>query len=332
MTAALLAGGLSAHLPGPAALWVPFGIAVLALVALDLGLFQRTPREPTTRQALAWSAVWFGLTVLFGAAVTATRGPARGVEFFTGYVVEQALSVDNLFVILLVFAQLAVPKASQRRVLVWGILGAVVLRGVLVVAGASLVARFHFLTYPLGVLLLVAAIKLLRDLRGPENEEPAAAPGGERLGRLVRRFLPVTDGFHGERFFVRRAGVLHATPLFLALVTIEAADAIFALDSIPAVFGVTTDPMIVLTSNLFAVLGLRSMFFVLAGLLDRLKYLKHGLVAILAVVGAKMVLGWAFSPPAWVTLLVVAVVLGVAAAASVRTPEPERSADDADRP
>jgi tellurite resistance protein TerC len=306
--------------------WGPL-VLVLVLVALllavDLGLFQRTPREPSTKEALAWSGVWLALATAFGFGVVLLRGTARGVEFFTGYVVEQALSVDNLFVIMLVFAQLRVPRSAQRRVLVWGILGAVVLRGALVLAGSSLVERFHAVTYAFGAFLVYAAWKLLRELRrGDAAEAAEEAPGATRLRRWLGRIVPVTDSFHGGRFTVVLDGVRHVTPLVLAVVTIELADAVFALDSIPAVFGVTTDPFIVLTSNLFAVLGLRSMFFALSGLLEELRYLKHGLVGVLLVVGGKMLLGWLWAPPAWVTLALVVSILGVAVVASLaRKPE-----------
>jgi tellurite resistance protein TerC len=299
-------------------LWVPFAFVVALLLAVDLGLLQRTPREPTTKEALAWSAVWLALASAFGLGVFALRGAARGVEFFTGYLVEQALSVDNLFVILLVFTQLRVPRSLQRRVLVWGILGAVVLRGALVFAGSSLVARFHAVTYAFGALLVYAAWKLLGEVRrGDAASVPEETPGAARLRRWISRIVPVTDSFHGGRFTVVLGGVRHVTPLLLAVVTIELADAVFALDSIPAVFGVTSDPFIVLTSNLFAVLGLRAMFFALSGLLDELAYLKHGLVGVLLVVGAKMLFGWLWAPPAWVTLALVLLILGVAVAASL---------------
>jgi tellurite resistance protein TerC len=315
-------GGLRGLLAG-SPLWIPFALVVAALVAVDLGVFQKTPREPTAKEALGWSAVWFALASVFGIGVFAARGEARGVEFFTGYVVEQALSVDNLFVMMLVFAELKVPRAAQRRVLVWGILGAVVLRGALVLAGTALVARFHALTYALGALLVYAALKLLRG----GDTQPSV--NGSRLRGLVSRFVPVTDDFDGARFTVVRDGARYATPLLLALVTIELTDAVFALDSIPAVLGVSTDPLVVFSSNLFAVLGLRSLYFVLARLIDKLAYLKHGVVVVLLVVGAKMLLAWAWTPPAWVSLALVVVILGAAALASPFAKE--RKAEDAVR-
>ena len=258
---------------------------------------------------------------MFGVGLTVELGPAKGLEFFTAYLVEQALSVDNLFVMMLIFAQLAVPRSAQRRVLVWGILGAVVLRGALVFTGTALVTRFHFLTYALGALLVVAAVKLLRDIRKADDRaEPddVPPPAPSLLHALLGRVLPITKGFEHARFTVVKNGVRHATPLLLALVTIEVADAVFALDSIPAVFGVTTDPLVVLTSNVFAVLGLRSLFFALSGLLDDLVYLKHGLAVVLVLVGVKMLAAAVWTAPAWLTLVTLTVVLGVAVVASLR--------------
>jgi tellurite resistance protein TerC len=332
MAALLLASAPQGLTPSAVALWVTFALVVSSMLALDLGVFQKTPREPTTKEALAWSAVWLALASIFGLGLGVALGPAKGLEFFTAYLVEQALSVDNLFVMMLIFAQLAVPRAAQRRVLVWGILGAIVLRGAFVFTGTALVTRFHFLTYALGALLIVAAAKLLRDIRGAdakqEGEPAPAAPSRTRA--LLGRVFPITDGFVGARFTVVKNGVRHATPLLLALVTIELADAVFALDSIPAVFGVTTDPLVVFTSNMFAVLGLRSLFFALSGLLDDLVYLKHGLAVVLVLVGVKMLAAAAWTAPSWLTLVLVALVLGGAVVASlVKKKTEQRTENDA---
>lgn len=310
--------------------WLGFGLIVIVMLAFDLGVFQRQPREPTTGAALAWTAAWFGLAAVFGTSVAVTRGADQGLQFFTAYFVEQALSVDNLFVMMLVFARFRVPRASQRRVLTWGIAGVVLLRGVMILAGTALVQQFHVLTYVLGGFLLLAAVKLARELGRPGEPAPDEPPGGHRIRRLLARFFPITDDFVGSRFTVVRDGIRHATPLLLALVTIELADAVFAIDSIPAVFGVTTDPFIAFTSNLFAVLGLRSMFFALSGLLEKLRYLKHGLVGVLAVVGAKMVLGPIWVAPTWLSLALVSLVLGGAIGASLvssSTTEPGETAN-----
>lgn len=310
--------------------WLGFGVIVLVMLAFDLGVFQRQPREPTTAAALAWTAAWFALAAVFGTSVAVTRGADQGLQFFTAYFVEQALSIDNLFVMMLVFARFRVPRANQRRVLTWGIAGVVLLRGVMILAGTALVQQFHVLTYVLGGFLVVAAIKLARELRKPaEAAAPDEPPGGLRIRRLLSRVLPITDDFVGSRFTVVRSGIRHATPLLLALVTIELADAVFAIDSIPAVFGVTTDPFIAFTSNLFAVLGLRSMYFALSGLLEKLRYLKHGLVGVLGVVGVKMLLGPVWAAPTWLSLALVSLVLGGAIVASLSssTPAPGVSAN-----
>jgi tellurite resistance protein TerC len=312
--------------------WIGFAAAVIAMLGFDLGLWPRArgrPREPTMRAALASSAAWFALAAGFGAQVAVALGPDQGVAFFTAYLVEQALSVDNLFVMMLVFARYQVPRAAQRRVLTWGIAGVVVLRGLMIVSGTALVEQFHVLTYVLGGFLLVASIKLARAIApevpgaGPgasPTPVPAAAPGASRVRALLARVLPLTPDFAGERFTVVRAGTRHATPLLLALVSIELADAVFALDSIPAVFGITTDRFLVFTSNLFAVLGLRSLCVALSGLLDRLRFLPHGLVGVLGLVGTKMVLAAWWATPAWLSLVLVTVILGGAVVASLVVP------------
>jgi tellurite resistance protein TerC len=218
-----------------------------------------------------------------------------------------------------------VPRAAQRRVLTWGIAGVVVLRGLMIVTGTALVGTFHVLTYVLGAVLLYSAFKLAREIGSDDEDDSAAQPIIARVRRLVSRLLPISDDFAGSRFTVVIDGVRHATPLLLALLTIELADAIFALDSIPAVFGVTTDRFIVFTSNLFAVLGLRSLYFALSGLFQRLRYLEHGLVGVLAIIGAKMLLAMVWPAPAWLSLALVGLVLGGAIVASLVVPsiEPE---------
>jgi tellurite resistance protein TerC len=326
--------------------WIGFALAVLVMLALDLRSARREPEGPPLRVALAWSAAWFALAGLFGLQVSVALGPAHGLAFFTAYFVEQALSVDNLFVMMLVFARYRVPRAAQRRVLTWGIAGVVVLRGLMIVSGTALIEQIHALSYVLGGFLLVASIKLAREVAGdapagdappvPDAElppghagEPTATPGSARVRALIARLWPLTPEFAGDRFTVVRAGVRHATPLLLALVTIEVADAVFALDSIPAVFGVTTDRFLVFTSNLFAVLGLRSVFFALSGLLDQLRFLKHGLVGVLGLVGTKMVVAAWWPAPAWLSLVLVTLVLGGAIVASLVAPSrPLRTPQD----
>jgi tellurite resistance protein TerC len=299
--------------------WLAFGVVVVAMLVFDLGVFQREPREPTTGAALAWTGAWFALAAVFGTSVAVTRGADQGLQFFTAYFVEQALSIDNLFVMMLVFARFGVPRSSQRRVLTWGIVGVVLLRGLMIVSGTALIAHFHVLTYVLGAILFLAAVKLAREVAKPElaPSDDASPIAGTRIRALLGRVLPITDDFVGSRFTVIRNGVRHATPLLLALITIELADAVFALDSVPAVFGITTDPFIAFTSNLFAVLGLRSMFFALSGLLDKLRYLKHALVGVLGIVGIKMLVAAWWVTPTWVSLALVTLVLGGAIVASL---------------
>ncbi|MFT3693690.1 MAG: TerC/Alx family metal homeostasis membrane protein [Kofleriaceae bacterium] len=268
----------------------------------------------STRSALGWTAFWFALAALFGVSLGIARGGDSALSFFTAYFVEQALSIDNLFVMMLIFARFRVPATSQRRVLSWGIAGVVVLRGAMILAGTTLVSSFHVLTYLLGAVLLVMAWRLARSLDEPESQ-PEVAHG--RIRTLLGKLMPISDDFAGEKFTIVRAGIRYATPLLLALVTIELADAVFALDSIPAVFGVTTDPLIAFTSNLFAVLGLRSLYFALAGVLDRLRYLKHGLVGVLAIVGVKMLVAILWPVPTWLSLASVSLVLGGAIVASL---------------
>jgi tellurite resistance protein TerC len=296
-----------------------FVLVVATMLVLDLR--SSKGRDPTPKTALAWSGAWFGLAALFGVCVWLTRGGDKGIEFATAYLVEQALSVDNLFVMMLVFARFAVPRSAQRRILTWGIAGVVILRGAMILAGTTLIGQFHFLTYALGGFLLLASVKLAREIAEPGPwEGPEKAPENAGLRKLLSRFLPLTDRYDGDRFTTIINGIRHATPLLLALVTIELADAVFAVDSIPAVFGVTTDRYIVFSSNLFAVLGLRSLFFALSGLLERLRFLKHGLVGVLGLVGTKMLVAAVWPAPAWLSLVLVALILSGAIVASLFAP------------
>ena len=289
---------------GSPALWSGFLAFVVAMLALDLGVFHRKAHVVGMREALGWSVVWIGLALLFGAFVTLRFGSQLGVEFLTGYLIEKSLSVDNIFVFLVIFSALGIPLQSQHRVLFWGILSALVLRAIMIFAGAALLARFHWLIYVFGAFLILTGVKLYRN-RGKE-EHPEQSP----VMRLARRFIPSTPRLHGERFFVRENGRWLATPLFMALLMVEITDVVFAVDSIPAIFAVTRDPFIVFTSNIFAILGLRSLFFLLAGLVEKFIYLKVGLAAVLVFVGAKMALIDFVKLPALVSL---AIVLGLLA-------------------
>ena len=297
---------------GSPALWIGFLAFVLLMLAVDLGL-HRQAHEVSVREAASWSAVWIGLAAAFGGLVYAWFGPDRALEFATGYVIEKALAIDNLFVFLVIFAAFAVPTALQHRVLFWGILGALVMRAGFILAGGALLQRFHWLLYIFGALLLFTGAKLLWQ----RNQEES--PAENRIVRLVRRIFPVSKGYHGARFTVLEDGKRRATPLLLALVTVELSDVVFAVDSIPAVYAVTEDPFIVFTSNIFAILGLRSLFSLLARVIERFHLLKVGLALVLVFVGAKMVAAGVIKVPIVVSLLVIAAILGGSMLASVWT-------------
>jgi tellurite resistance protein TerC len=292
-------------------LWGGFTAFVLAMLALDLGVFHRKAHEVRFREALAWSAVWVALALAFNALIWAWFGPAKGLEFLTGYLIEKALSVDNVFVFLVLFSYFAVPAAYQHRVLFWGILGALVMRAVFIAAGAVLIAKFHWIIYVFGGVLILTGIKLF--LQRNEQVHPERNP----VLRLFRRVVPTTPEYNGQRFTLVKHGRRYATPLLAVLVLVEATDLVFAVDSIPAVFAVTTDPFIVYTSNIFAILGLRAMFFLLAGVMDRFRYLKPGLAAVLVFVGAKMMITGVYKIPIALSLGIVATILAVAIAASL---------------
>jgi tellurite resistance protein TerC len=296
-------------------LWVGFNAFILAMLALDLGVFHRKSHEVSVKEATIWSGVWIALAMVFNAGLYFFRGAEPAIQFFTGYLIEKSLSVDNIFVIALIFSYFAVPKAYQHRVLFWGILGALVMRAIFIVAGAALLARFHWIIYIFGAFLLFTGIRMALH----RNEE--IHPEHNPVLNLVRRLMPVTNDYHGGHFFTRDArntGTLMATPLFLVLVLVETTDLIFAVDSIPAIFAVTEDPFLVYTSNIFAILGLRSLYFVLAGVMDKFVYLKLGLSAILVFVGAKMLLTEVYKIPATVSLLIVVTLLAIAIVASLR--------------
>ena len=301
-------------------MWAVFAGIVLGLLALDLGVFNRKDRLPTARQALAESAAWTSVAVLFGLGVAYFLGRDAGLAFATGYLVEEALSVDNLFVFLVLFSYFRVPDAFKHRVLFWGILGALAMRGVMIAAGAALLGRFEWLLYVFGAFLLITAARMA--FGGGDHVDPSGNP----VLRLVRRAVPVTDDYRGHHFFVREpapgggAERWWATPLFVVLALVETTDLVFAVDSIPAVFGVTREPFIVYTSNVFAILGLRSLFFVLSHVMERFHLLRFGLAGVLAFVGGKMLAGERWDVPMGWSLAVIATLLGAAMAASLIFP------------
>lgn len=293
---------------GTPALWGTFFLIVVALLALDLGVVNRKSREISTRAAMGWTAFYVGCALAFNVFIWLHLGHVKGLEFLTGYLIEESLSVDNLFVMVLVFTSFGVPKAYQHRVLFWGIIGAQVMRGVLIVVGAQLVARFHFIIYVFGAFLVFTGVKML--LSGDEAPDPQK----NRVLKLFRRFVPSTENYDGHRFTTKIEGRRLATPLMATLVVIEAMDLVFAVDSIPAIFAITTDPFIVFTSNIFAIMGLRSIYFVLANVIEKFVHLKIGLAVILSYVGVKMLVSGFFHIPVYVSL---AVITGVLAASIV---------------
>ncbi len=296
---------------GTPLLWLVFNLFVLASIALDLGVFHRRPHKITTREAITWTLVWVGLTAAFGLGVMHFSGEQRGLEFFTGYVIEKALSVDNLFLFLVIFRAFRVDENVQHRVLEWGILGALVMRGLMIAAGAGLIERFSWVLYVFGAFLVYAGLHMLfakkKEMHPEEN----------RISRFASTHLRVTKEYKGTKFFVRGDGKLFATPLFVVLLIVEITDITLAVDSIPAIFGITRDPFIVYTSNVFAILGLRAMYFLLAGVLGRLRYLTAGLSFVLAFIGAKMIVEPWVHISVQTSLSVVAGLLLVALAASL---------------
>jgi tellurite resistance protein TerC len=289
------------------ALWLGFNAFIVLMLILDLLVLHRKDHEISVKEALLTSAAWIGLALAFDVVLYFWRGGEVALQFLSGYLIEKSLSVDNIFVFILVFAAFGVPKANQFRVLFWGVLGALIMRGALILAGSALLDRFHWLIYVFGAFLVVTGAKMAF---GKESE-----PHPERnpFVRLARRFLPVTEGFEGGKFFSRLPnGVLAATPLFLVLLVIETTDLVFAVDSIPAIFAVTEDPFIVYSSNVFAILGLRALYFALAGVIGKFRYLKPALSAILAFVGVKMLLSSLVHIPTGISLAVIGGILAIA--------------------
>lgn len=290
---------------------VLFALCVLGLMALDLGVFHRRSHRISMREAVAWSIFWIALSLVFNFGLFLVRGPEAGLQFLTGYLLEKSLSLDNLFVFTLIFSYMAVPAEVQHKVLAWGILGALVMRGAMIAAGVALVTHFHWLLYVFGAFLVVSGLRFL--IRKQESVEPAKNP----VVRLARRMFKVTEGYSGDSFFVRREGRTWVTPLLLVLLLIETTDVVFAVDSIPAVFAVTQDAFIVFTSNILAILGLRALYFVLAGALRRFRFLRAGLSILLILVGLKMLLAYFFKLPTGFSFVVVVIVLTATAVVSV---------------
>ena len=296
---------------GSPLLWAGFIVFVLAMLAIDLGVFHKKAHEVSLKEAGIWSAVWIALAVGFNVAVYFWFGPDRALEFTTGYLIEKALAVDNIFVFVVIFTTFAIPAIYQHRILFWGVLGALAMRAVFIVLGGAFLQRFHWAIYVFGAILALTGIKLL--LQRNQELHPERNP----IVRAFQKLLPVTHEFAGDKFTIVRNGKRFATPLLLALVAVEVTDLIFAVDSIPAIFAITKDPFIVFTSNIFAILGLRSLYFLLAGIITKFAYLKVGLSVVLIFVGAKMLLMDIYKVPIAASLGIIAGILGLSIVVSL---------------
>jgi tellurite resistance protein TerC len=298
-------------------LWAGFNLFVLAMLALDLGVFHRKSHTVTVKEALVWTGVWVTLAMVFNMFIYYYFGKEKAVEFFTGYLIEKSLSVDNIFVIILIFSYFQVPQEYQHKVLFWGILGALVMRIIFILSGIELIHRFHWLVYIFGGFLIFTGIRMLT------SDDSKIEPEKNPLIKLARRMFSVTHEFVGDRFFVKRDTKTWATPLFLVVILIEATDLIFAVDSIPAILAISEDPFIVYTSNVFAILGLRSLYFALSGIEKYFHYLKFGLSAILVFVGVKMCIVDFYKIPVEISLIAIVFILAIAMLASVLFPKKE---------
>jgi tellurite resistance protein TerC len=294
----------------PSWLWMIFSAGILVLLLIDLSLFGRSTHKVSKKNSLIETALWISVALAFNLWFGMTYGKELGVEFLTGYLLEKSLSIDNLFVILLIFSSFRIPSEYQHRVLFYGVLGAIILRAFFIIIGAQLLQSFHWILYVFGGILVLTAIKFLRESDKKEDASDNATI------RLIKKFLPSTDKLHGKHFFAVENGTRKMTPLFLALIVIELTDLVFAVDSIPAVFAVTQDAFVAFASNILAILGLRALYFVLADWVEKLRYLKPGLAAILGFIGIKMLLADVFKIPSWISLLVVTAILTTAALSS----------------
>ena len=302
----------------PPLYWVAFCLGTAVLLVLDMFVFHRHAHEPTLRESALWTVFWCSLALVFNAFIWYWAGPKHAVEFFTGYLVEWSLSMDNVFVFVVIFGYFGVPLKYQYRVLFWGILGAIAMRLTFILAAYQLLERFDWIFYIFGAFLIYTGIKLA-TAHGVE-----ANPDQNLILRLARRRLRVAAGAHGDHFFVRQDGLVHVTPLFLVLLVIESTDVVFAVDSVPAIFAITREPFIVFTSNVFAIMGLRALYFLLAGVMGLFRYLSYGLSAVLIFIGFKMLVHHWWKPEPWQSLLVIVALLGIAVFASLIAARRER--------
>jgi len=300
-------------------IWAVFLGVIAFFLLLDLFVFHREAHVVSMREAATWSAIWVAMGLAFGGLIWLWFGPTAAGEYLAGYLIEKSLSVDNVFVFALIFSYFAVPAAYQHRVLFWGVVGAILMRAAFIAAGAALLESFHWIIYVFGALLVVTGVRMAT--RRHEEVHPERNP----ILRLVRRLIPMLPEYRGQKFFIREGGRLWATPLLAVLIVVETTDVIFAIDSIPAIFAVTREPFLVFTSNAFAILGLRALYFLLAGMMHRFVYLKYGLAGILVFVGAKMLLSDIYKVPIWISLAVISVLVGVSVVASLRATRKEPS-------
>ena len=292
-------------------LWIAFNVFVLGMLAIDLGVFHRKAHAVSLKEAGLWSCIWIGLALVFNIGVYYLWGQEKALEFLTGYVIEKSLSVDNLFVFLMVFQYFNTPAEYQHRILFWGIVGALILRAIFIATGSALLSNFHWMIYVFGGFLVVTGIKMF--LQGDEKIDPEKNP----VVRLFQRMIPVTHEYHGQNFFITKGGKKHATLMMVVLIVVETTDVIFAVDSIPAIFAITTDPFIVYTYNVFAILGLRALYFMLAGVMELFVYLKVGLSFVLVFVGVKMIMVDIYKIPIGASLGVIGGILLLSVLASL---------------
>jgi tellurite resistance protein TerC len=306
--------------------WIAFHIFVFGMLALDLGVFHRKAHVVRIKEALVWSALWILLALIFNLGIYMWLGSDRALEFLTGYLIERFLSIDNIFVFLLIFSYFGVPRRYEHKILFWGILGALAMRAVFILAGIALIETFHWVMYVFGGFLILAGIKTA--VKGPEKMQPEK----NLVVRLFRRFMPCSEGYEEGKFFIKFQGRYCGTTLFLVLLFVEATDVMFALDSIPAILGITLDPLIVYTSNVFAILGLRALYFALAGIMRLFSYLHYGLSAILIFVGLKMIVAEIYKIPVGAALLVITAILLMSVTFSVFFPRSNETKDYGDAP
>lgn len=291
--------------------WIGFHIFIVVMLALDLGVFQRKAHEVSIKEAITWSAVWISLALVFNGIIYLWHGPQSAMAFLAGYLIEKSLSVDNIFVFVLIFSYFRVPLEYQHKILFWGILGALIMRGIFIAAGVTLLQHFHWIIYVFGAFLIFTGYKVATE------QDKEIHPERNPVLRLFKKIMPVTHEFHDGKFFIRRDNQNFATPLFVVLLIVETTDVIFAVDSIPAILSITSDPFIVYTSNVFAILGLRSLYFALAGVMKLFHYLNYGLAAILVFVGIKMLISDLYKIPTEIALGVIGGILSLSIAASL---------------